>query len=117
MRLRLIGSFVCLMMLVLSSTALATTPSARNARRATFKEINNEQGQFEGIEKAEEESIHCSRITNSRYHCSFQYLSPADVQLGCVGGTRGYSYVNFRRYGTEVNLHLNPNTCLERHRR
>ncbi|HWY90996.1 MAG TPA: hypothetical protein VNY31_10020 [Solirubrobacteraceae bacterium] len=30
MKLRLIGSFVCLMMLVLSSTALATTPEVKN---------------------------------------------------------------------------------------
>lgn len=116
MRLRLIGSFVCLMMLMLSSTALAATPSARNARRATFNEINANQPKGFGIERAEEEGIHCSRLTSSRYRCRFFYLSKVDIYLGCTEGDRGYSYVTFHRYGAEVNLHLNYNTCVERRR-
>jgi hypothetical protein len=118
MRLRLIGSFVCLTMLVLSSSALAVTPSARNAQKATYNEINNNEPQRAfGIEWFEKDNIHCSRLTSTRFHCVFKFLSSVDVQFGCVEGDKGSSYVTFHRYGAEVNLHLNYNNCVERRRR
>jgi hypothetical protein len=113
MKIKMVGPFVCLMMLYLPSTSFASTPSTRNARAATFREINVVQTSGERIPKYEENEIHCNRLTSIRYHCSFDYYSILDVDLGCVGGTRGYSYVTFDRYGAEVRLHLDPNKCVE----
>lgn len=104
-------------LLVWASIAVAATPSARNARKATFNEINNNEPSNEGIKSNEVSSIKCNRLTHSRYHCSFQYYSEVDVVLGCIAGSRGYSYVMFHHYGTEVNLHMDENVCVERHRR
>jgi hypothetical protein len=95
----------------------AATSSARNARRATFHEINATQADGEGIGREEEGSIKCNKLTSTKYHCNFKYYSPIDVDKGCVAGTRGYSYVTFDRYGTEVNLHISANPCVERSRR
>src|SRR5580693_299301 len=83
----IVGLLVCLFV----GLSSAATPSAKNARKATYNEINNTQPLFEGIEKNEENNIHCNRLTHSRYHCSFQYYSQADVQHGCIEGDRGYS--------------------------
>ena len=116
MKLKIIGLSIFLLVLAIPSASLAASPSARNARRATFKEINNTQASNEGIERNEENNIHCNRLTSTKYHCTFMYLSPADVALGCVAGSRGSSYVMFDRYGTEVNLHMSNNVCVERHR-
>jgi hypothetical protein len=113
MKIKLFGSFICLMVLCLPSIALASTPSARNARRATFNEINSVQTDGERIPKYEEGEIHCNRLTSIKYHCSFDYYSVLDVDLGCVSGSRGYAYVIFDRYGTEVRLHIDPNKCVE----
>ncbi len=118
MKLRLIGSFVCLIVFGMSSTvALAATPSARNARRATYNEINRTEASNEGIRKGEEHNIHCNRLTSTRYHCTFEFISEVDEVLGCIPASRGYSYVTFRRYGAEVNLHMAYNPCVERNRK
>ena len=117
MKIKLVASSVCLLVLSMPGAALATTASAKNARKATYKEINNYEEPAFGIGKYEEENIRCSRLTATRYHCTFHFLSNVDVEYGCVAGDRGSSYVTFRRYGAEVNLHINNNVCVERHRR
>jgi hypothetical protein len=50
-------------LLVWASTALAASPSARNAREATFMEINNNEPSNEGIRSNEVNSIKCNRLT------------------------------------------------------
>jgi hypothetical protein len=112
----LVVPVVVVALLVWASIALAATPSIKNARRATFNEINNNEGSGRGIARYEEDEIHCNRLTNSRYHCIFKFLSQLDVDLGCSAGDRGYSYVTFHRFGTEVNLHMDENVCVERRR-
>jgi hypothetical protein len=96
-----------------SSSLAAPTPSTKNAQRATYAEINNEARGFEGMPPEEKEEIHCNRLTSTRYHCIFHFLSPVCSIRG-YGYSRidhGYSYVNFRKYGVEVNLHLSQAEC------
>ena len=90
----------------------AATPSARNARRATFREIKNNYpyGVREGAYHIIifENEIKCNKLTSTRYHCTFTF-----TEEGCAGLkiTRGSSTVSFYRYGTEVDLHVNNAPC------
>jgi hypothetical protein len=110
MKIKLAASFLCLSMLCLPSVCFASTPSTKNARRATFNEINDETS--EKIQKYEESEISCRRLTSNKYRCSFDYYSERSIARGCPS-IRGYSYIIFDRYGTEVRLHINPNPCVE----
>ena len=105
-------SVLVLSIFVLPTTALAATPSAKNAQKATYNEINNEVGAAEGITSEEKSEIHCNRLTNTRYHCVFIFLPPVCDYRGYARRDRGYSYVTFRKYGVEVSLHLSQAECL-----
>lgn len=113
MKIRLFG-LTCLFVLALSSTALATHPSTKNAITATYNEINNNSPtQSDNIRWFEKENIHCNRLTSTKYHCTFHFIPLIGEQNGCADGEHGYSYVTFRRYGPEVYIHLNYNECRE----
>lgn len=111
--LAVVGVVVVLAVLVfaLTGSAIAATPSARSAQKATYNEINNETSVGEGITSEEKSEIHCGRLTNARYHCSFHFLTPLCSLRGYARWDHGYSYVTFRKYGVEVNLHLTQAEC------
>src|SRR5579863_4455368 len=110
---KLVGSFVCLSMLWLPSSSSASTPSTKNAQRATYNQINNEVAnrEAEGIASDEKSEIKCSRLTGVRYHCVFHFSPFICGRRGYERRDYGYSYVTFRRYGAEVDLHLTQANC------
>lgn len=81
MRHKLLGAFVCLLVLGLSSTALATTPSSHNATHAVEKELKNEYGIELGY------NITCHRTTNSRYKCRYEGGHNTGSSCTGYGGT------------------------------
>jgi len=111
MKIKMVGPFVCFLMLCLPSMSLASTPSAKNAQKATYNEINNETSTAEGVTPEEKSEIVCTRLTSTRYHCSFHFLPPVCDYRGYARRDHGYSYVTFRKYGVEVNLHLIQAEC------